>query len=154
MAQANEIDREAVKVLAIAVGVREAARQLGLSEERVMKWSQRGHWLTTEVKPQPPTVTRNDVRTVRRPSEVLLSALKSDSDRTKLGLSKAARKAAETFAGMGGDKLCEPASALSASKWAGTAETVHAWRNVEQVGSATPPLSVYAKQAIIAVSQH
>lgn len=49
-------------------------------------------------------------------------ALKSDSDRTKLGLSKAARKAAETLANMGGDKLCESASALSASKWTATAE--------------------------------
>ena len=75
------------------------------------------------------------------------------SDRTKLGLSKAARKAAETFANMGGDKLCEPANAASASRWAGTAETVHAWRNAEKAGGVTPPLSVYARQAIVNVSK-
>jgi hypothetical protein len=43
------INREAVKVLAQAVGVREAARRMGLGEERVMKWSQRdqgGPWTT------------------------------------------------------------------------------------------------------------
>ena len=43
------INREAVKVLAQAVGVREAARRMGLGEERVMKWSQRdpaGPWMT------------------------------------------------------------------------------------------------------------
>jgi len=46
---APQINREAVKVLAQAVGVREAARRMGLSEERVMKWSQRdpaGPWMT------------------------------------------------------------------------------------------------------------
>ena len=42
-------NREAVKVLAQAIGVREAARRMGLSEERVMKWSQRdpsGPWMS------------------------------------------------------------------------------------------------------------
>ena len=42
-------NREAVKILAQAIGVREAARRMGLSEERVMKWSQRdpaGPWMS------------------------------------------------------------------------------------------------------------
>jgi hypothetical protein len=41
---ASEIDKEVVKTVALQIGVREAARQFGLSEERVMKWSQRGNW--------------------------------------------------------------------------------------------------------------
>lgn len=47
--KATAPNREAVKVLAQAIGVREAARRMGLSEERVMKWSQRdpaGPWMS------------------------------------------------------------------------------------------------------------
>ncbi len=49
----SPVNREAVKVLAKAIGVREAARRMGLSEDRVRKWSQRdpagpwGHAVTT-----------------------------------------------------------------------------------------------------------
>lgn len=51
-------NREAVKVLAQAIGVREAARRMGLSEERVMKWSQRdpsGPWGSMMSAPPPPS---------------------------------------------------------------------------------------------------
>lgn len=44
---ANGINWEAVRVLAIAVGVREAARRLEVSEEAAMKRSQREGWLST-----------------------------------------------------------------------------------------------------------
>lgn len=44
MPQALEVDREHVKLLAFQVGVREAARQLGLSEDTVMQWSKREKW--------------------------------------------------------------------------------------------------------------
>jgi len=72
------INREAVKVLAQAVGVREAARRMGLGEERVMKWSQRdpaGPWGSLLSAPPPPS--RGPVakiacpQNVRTPSEAL-----------------------------------------------------------------------------------
>jgi len=75
---APQINREAVKVLAQAVGVREAARRMGLSEERVMKWSQRdpaGPWGSMMAAPPPPS--RGPVakvacpQNVRTPSEAL-----------------------------------------------------------------------------------
>jgi hypothetical protein len=50
---------------------------------------------------------------------------------------------------MAGDKLCEPASASSASKWATTAEAVHAWRNGEKAGGITPSLSVSVMWSVV-----
>src|SRR4051812_23388649 len=54
MPAALDVNREAVRVLCVAVGVREAARKLGLPESTVQSWSQRGGWLKPTV--QPPTV--------------------------------------------------------------------------------------------------
>ncbi len=66
-----QINREAVKVLAQAVGVREAARRMGLSQERVMKWSQRdpaGPWGSLLAAPPPPS--RGPVAKVACPQNV------------------------------------------------------------------------------------
>lgn len=46
-------DREAVKTLAISIGVREAARRLGLNEDTVCSWAKREAWFTP--KPLPPS---------------------------------------------------------------------------------------------------
>jgi len=65
------INREAVKVLAQAVGVREAARRMGLGEERVMKWSQRdpaGPWGSLLSAPPPPS--RGPVAKIACPQNV------------------------------------------------------------------------------------
>lgn len=51
----RQVSREAVKTLAIAVGVREAARQLGLPEPTVQSWSRRDKWFAQP--PLPPTIT-------------------------------------------------------------------------------------------------
>ena len=40
-----ETDREQVRIVAVQIGVREAARQFGLSEETVKSWSKREGWL-------------------------------------------------------------------------------------------------------------
>lgn len=47
-APAPEELKERVKVVALQIGVREAARQFGLDEERVLKWSARGKWFETK----------------------------------------------------------------------------------------------------------
>jgi len=44
MPQALEVDREQVRIIAMAVGVREAARQCELPESTVQSWSQREGW--------------------------------------------------------------------------------------------------------------
>ena len=75
---APQINREAVKVLALVVGVREAARRMGLGEERVMKWSQRdpsGPWGSLAPSPPPRSIVSAQMsacpQPVRTPSEAM-----------------------------------------------------------------------------------
>ena len=95
------INREAVKVLAQAVGVREAARRMGLGEERVLKWSQRdpaGPW--GNMVPAPPPPSRGPVakiacpQNVRTPSEALAEA---NADNSRRSRSAALRYSARTL---------------------------------------------------------
>jgi len=54
----SPVDRESVRLLAIELGVREAARRCGLSEDRVRKWSSRYKWLEQRA-PKQPIITIN-----------------------------------------------------------------------------------------------
>lgn len=85
MPAALDVDREAVRVLAVAVGVREAARQMGLGESTVQQWSARGNWFTKPV--QPPTVIQ-PVTNVTKPALALQNTLDERKHTTKLNLSK------------------------------------------------------------------
>lgn len=149
VATTQRIDREAVKVLAIAVGVREAARRLGLSEERVMKWSSRDQWFKQPDPVRlPPTVTKNQVSTVRKPSDALANVLKERSNKTKLHLSKYvldASKKAEQSKG-------ELKHAKAVKEVAGTASLIHSWQEKEQ-GSGPLNLNLLGGRALIQINQ-
>lgn len=142
----REAQREAVKTLAIAVGVREAARQLGLNEDRVRQWSSRGKWFMTEPKPQPPTVTRNDVTTVTKPSQALSDMLNDDNEQTKLSLSKGIRKAAEHIKGQAGSTLFK--SAKNMKEVVGAASQLHQWEAKSDVHQDIH-IGVMATQAMV-----
>lgn len=40
-----DVDKEQVRMLVLSVGVREAARQMGIAEGTVQYWSMKGNWL-------------------------------------------------------------------------------------------------------------
>lgn len=125
-AEAQPITRDAVKMLAIAVGLTEAARRLGLNEARVRQWSCRGKWFAKpEPQQLPPTMTKHAVTSVTTPVDALVDSLADDAKETKLALSKATRKAAKTFAGMQGSKVIDKSKALSHVTAA--AARIHAW---------------------------
>lgn len=87
--EAQPIDREAVRTLAVAVGVREAARQLNLDENRVLQWSHRGQWFKQpEPTQQPPTVSKHDVISVIKPSQALQNVMEQRKSKSRLLLSK------------------------------------------------------------------
>jgi hypothetical protein len=88
------VDRESVRLLAIELGVREAARRCGLSEDRVRKWSSRYKWLEQRAPKQQEAV----VTTVTAPGDVLLATHKELEGRTKSGLARATARAAEAAA--------------------------------------------------------
>jgi hypothetical protein len=88
------VDRESVRLLAIELGVREAARRCGLSEDRVRKWSSRYKWLEQRSPKQQKAV----VTTVTKPGDVLIATHKDLEERTKSGLARATARAAEAAA--------------------------------------------------------
>lgn len=89
---ATPVSKEEVRLLAIEVGVREAARRLGLNEDRVCKWSERGKWFSTPIQKKAKTAI---VSTVSRPGDILLDTLHEHERETKLSLARYARKAAQ-----------------------------------------------------------
>jgi hypothetical protein len=85
------VDRESVRLLAIELGVREAARRCGLSEDRVRKWSSRYKWLEQRAPKQQEAI----VTTVTAPGDILLQEHKSLETKTKTALARATAAAAE-----------------------------------------------------------
>lgn len=122
----TQISREEVRQLAVNKGVREAARLLGLNEARVRKWSSRYRWFA---QPESKALQERNgiVTSVTTPSDALRELLETDSKQTKIGLSKAARKAAEHLA------EAAPTEVLKRSRQmkdvAGTASLVHQWES-------------------------
>lgn len=134
------INREAVKTLAMAIGIREAARRMGLDEHRVLKWSQRdpnGPWMSSpEVKQlSTPSTTGNTARyacpqNVLTASNALQNVLSEDRAATKLGFSQAARKAAEHLAKADPETILHHAA--KARDMATVAEKAQDWASGQQ----------------------
>lgn len=136
MPAALEVDRQQVRLLVLTVGVREAAKQLGLSSATVGAWSARGKWLA-QTKPQPallpkpasmqPTNSAN-----KTPVNALTDALADDNKATRHALSKALRKGAEHAADMQpGAILKQSRAVVDMAKGAGL---VHEWNGSKPDG--------------------
>src|SRR5262249_45666436 len=87
--------REQVRMLAIALGNwREAARQCGLSEGRVLNWVVRYGWkLPKRIEAPHPREMLSPVVGVVTPAQSLEERLKQDAEATRVGLATATRKA-------------------------------------------------------------
>jgi hypothetical protein len=100
MPAALDVNREAVRVLCVAVGVREAARRMNLPESTVQAWSARGEWFSA---PQPlPKAPATKVQpNTPNPAEELQNTLLERKDQTRLHLSRyvvdASKRAADSL---------------------------------------------------------
>jgi LmbE family N-acetylglucosaminyl deacetylase len=83
------VDREAVRVLAIELGAREAARKLGLKENTVLSWARRDNWNLPKRTGGPKAITLQS-----KPGDVLIASHKELEGATKTGLMLTAAKAA------------------------------------------------------------
>jgi hypothetical protein len=119
----EEIDWAGLRAAAVAIGIRRAARQAAQDlppdekerfVQRAMKRCSRQKWLVksqqdkVDAVAMSPTTLSADVR---KGSDVLNEVLAEDSRATRIGLSAAARKAAETLAKMPGSKVIKHAQA-------------------------------------------
>lgn len=140
--------REQARILVTAIGYEQTGKRLDIKPATLRQWAKRFHWNAT------PKQSQAIVTTVTKPSLALQETLSERSNKTKLGLSKAAMKAAEHLATMAGSKLVSPATASAAKSWAGTAESVHQWQGEAQKGQGVlGGLQVYSRQTVIQVQQ-
>jgi len=95
------VDWPAVRVLAVAVGVREAARQMGISQDAVRQRSKREGWMASpkavaqRALAKPVTNVSPDALS---PADALANVFRERRQRCKLGLSQYAAEAAEEAA--------------------------------------------------------
>jgi hypothetical protein len=92
------VDREAVRVLAIELGAREAARRLGLNPNTVLSWSKRDNWELPSRKGGATQASANAITLQSKPGDVLLATHRELEGRTKTGLAQATVRAAEAAA--------------------------------------------------------
>jgi hypothetical protein len=97
------VDWEAVRVLAIELGAREAARRLGLKESTVLSRARRDNWELPNRKGGATKASANAITLQSKPGDVLLATYKELEERTKSGLAQATARAAEAAA-----KAAEP----------------------------------------------
>ena len=119
----EEIDWPGLRAAAVAIGIRQAARQAARDlppdeqerfVQRAMKRCSRQKWLVKSQQDKADAVATSPnalSANVRKGSDVLSEVLAEDSRETRIGLSAAARKAAETFAKMPGSKVIKHAQA-------------------------------------------
>lgn len=144
-AQPQPIDWPGIRANAMAVGVREAARQAGRDlppdeqnrfVERVLKRSTREGWIARKVEVQAAAqLTRIPGKAgapskplsanVRTSADGMANALAETGKQTKLHLVKATSAAAQAFAGRTGEGVIKSAKALR--EITSTAATLHGW---------------------------
>lgn len=147
MPPALDADKEAVRVLVVAVGVREAARQCNLNENTVLSWADKGNWLQSvkdakarkaqsiqaqrdKANRSTEGIVQNAIQSVAiKPADALAETMADLSKDTKLGLAKAAKKIADHAQTLTGEEALSVAPKLKDS--ASFASTVHGWAGAD-----------------------
>jgi hypothetical protein len=129
MPAALDVNWEAVRVLAIAVGVREAARQMGLQEDAVRQRSSRERWLQRTEQQLPPTVQPRVVTGVTKAGDAAIYALESLGSRSRLLVAKGLLKGSQAVAKLDGDTVLQRANEIKAH--VGSLKEVHSWSGSE-----------------------
>lgn len=126
------VNWEAVRCLAIVVGVRESARRMGLSEEQVKKRCTREGWLAS-----PEAKEANRLAVAQRsatmvspqssPAALINAEIQGLGQKTRLSLARGIAKAGEHIETMDGHEIV--ADAQNIKSVAQTADLVHGWKD-------------------------
>jgi hypothetical protein len=119
--------REQIRMPGIALGNwREAARQCGLSEGRVLNWVVRYGWkLPKRIEAPHARELLSPVVGVVSPAESLEQRLKQDAEAKRIGLSTATRKASISLAECDGDEVVYVSAKLK--DVVSSAAQLHGW---------------------------
>jgi hypothetical protein len=90
-------DREGVRMLAIELGAREAARRVGVKESTVLSWARRYHWKLPKRKGG----AISAIKLQSSPGDALIAAHENLEGATKTALMQTLAKAAKQVAGRG-----------------------------------------------------
>jgi len=128
------VDWREVETLAVAIGVREAARRMGLSEEAVMKRCSREGWLTKQKEVQERVEA---MRVLKREEQGLSAAVRNGVSAaevlremprtTKAVANNLALRALERLEAKSDDDLLSEVTTDVATKWIGNAAKAGSW---------------------------
>ena len=120
--------REQARILALQIGLRPAARAIGISEDRIRQWSKRYKWDIASIRP---SATCSDLSSqspnVTSPINVLASILAQEGDRTRSAMARTARRAFEHADTLPDDRLHELPRSVAMEKHAKVAQIAHGW---------------------------
>lgn len=131
MGAALQVDWNEVKTLALAIGVREAARRMELPEDAVRQRSSREGWLVKQREFDAKVeVIKSTIRQEQGMSPEAVTAssvLASMGVNTRTKLASVAQRAAEKLDTLDEDELLSPAVTDVAFKYTSMAAKVHGW---------------------------
>ena len=116
--------------LASDIGIRPAARALGISEERAKKIAQRRKFNISLIRPQPQSVAAG-VPSVPECINAKASILALDGDRTRLAMARTARRAFEHSDQLSDEQLHELPRSVAMEKHAKVAQIAHGWNQAQ-----------------------
>lgn len=144
-----DVDWPAVRVLALAVGVREAARQMGISEDAVMQRSSREGWLSD---PRVRAIAQRPVTpvsaNVSAPHTALAQSMKEDALRGRAAALRVSRRALERTAQLDDDELIVPEVAQMAHTWTKSASIAGGYGAADAVARVDLRVTAQRDQAI------
>ena len=121
------VNREAVKTLALAIGVRQAAREMGLAESTVQAWSNRGKWFSDTAATAPVIRGQRSVqpRATKAPSLAMSDTLAKLGETSRVHLARAGAKASKHQAKLPGAAVTRASGDLKNVVQANAA--LHGW---------------------------
>jgi hypothetical protein len=125
-------DREAVRVLAIELGAREAARRLGLNPNTVLSWAKRDNWELPNRKGGATKASASAITLQSKPGDVLIAEHKSLETKTKTALAQVTARAAE--AAVKAEKPIDVSSTAHLRDLAQSAARIFGWDKSDQPG--------------------